>query len=605
MVKEKQRNPFTVQTPEDLNATEATELFVDVFSDFYKILAPGHSMLNGPRGSGKSMMFRFLEPDCQVIAKEKSSIAELEFFAVLVSVKNAMLNLTELRRLSGGHFNAVLNEHFLTVFVSSKVFDYSAGVGVDPTNEHLAEVNSFIRDVLITRLQLCGGSLDEPAIFNSTDEALKWISSVFDRLYQEVIQFVKRLSIPTSSNAKSFNGPLCGYLDFLHPILAEFKRLPFMPSGPIYLLMDDADVLNLPQTKVLNSWLGTRTHNDVSIKISTQQRYKSFSKVNGGVIETPHDFSEVNIADLYTTNKGKYLSRVKEIIKKRLESVGITESVNDFFPALQSQVDAIENIKEEIASGEHEVSGRGYRISDDKVRYATPLFIASLGGRRKSTSKYSYSGFEQLVHVSSGLIRYFLEPAALMFGEQQAISNGKTVESIAPRIQNDEIRKMSELAITSEFEKISSDEEEEEHIISELPFFRKKEKLRNLIDSLGGVFFQKLISDDAERRVFSVAVSSSPAKDVLEIFELGVKHGYFQRTTIGNKDGTGRTPLYVLTRRLAPYYGLDPSGFAGYLFVSNERLREAMEKPSSLLRRIKDKGIEEAFGEVQQLELFS
>ena len=74
------------------------------------------------------------------------------------------------------------------------------------------------------------------------------------------------------------------------------------------------------QTRVLNSWVGTRTSHDVSIKISTQMRYKTFAKVSGGAIETPHDYSEVNITDLYTTKRGTYLNRVRAIVEKRLES---------------------------------------------------------------------------------------------------------------------------------------------------------------------------------------------------------------------------------------------------------------------------------------------
>ena len=99
-------NPFTVRTPEALAAADAAGLFVDVFTDFYKIRDPGHAMLNGPRGSGKSMMFRYLEPDCQCIA-ESRKIPELGFFAVLISIKNTGLNLTELRTLTGKGVNAI------------------------------------------------------------------------------------------------------------------------------------------------------------------------------------------------------------------------------------------------------------------------------------------------------------------------------------------------------------------------------------------------------------------------------------------------------------------------------------------------------------------
>ena len=60
-------NPFAVQSPEDMDATDAVSLFVDVFPDFHKILREGHAFLHGPRGSGKSMMFRFLCADCQAL----------------------------------------------------------------------------------------------------------------------------------------------------------------------------------------------------------------------------------------------------------------------------------------------------------------------------------------------------------------------------------------------------------------------------------------------------------------------------------------------------------------------------------------------------------
>lgn len=103
--------------------------------------------------------------------------------------------------------------------------------------------------------------------------------------------------------------------------------------------------------------------------------------------------------------------------------------------------------------------------------------------------------------------------------------------------------------------------------------------------------------------MFSIAFLDSPESDIVDIFNLGVQFGYFHRAMIGNKEGTGRTPLYVLSRRLAPHFNLDPFGFAGYLFIGNDRLREAMEAPDAFLRKVKQRGIKEAFEE-RQLQLF-
>ena len=56
-------NPFTIISPEDLNAELAHQLFVEVYSDFPQVKNAGHSMIVGARGSGKSMIFRCLLPD--------------------------------------------------------------------------------------------------------------------------------------------------------------------------------------------------------------------------------------------------------------------------------------------------------------------------------------------------------------------------------------------------------------------------------------------------------------------------------------------------------------------------------------------------------------
>ena len=198
-----------------------------------------------------------------------------------------------------------------------------------------------------------------------------------------------------------------------------------------------------------------------------------------------------------------------------------------------------------------------------------------------------------------------------MFDEEILASGGTAVQSIRPSIQDDIIRREAENLIFTEFDKIAKEGEEqalakegEEQVLakegegqSPEPAAttdedqRPIEKLRNLVRTLGNTFYQKLVSDDAERRVFSVAISGMPDPDVLAVFELGVRYGYFHRSSIGNKDGTGRTRLYVLTRRLAPHFNLYPSSFAGYLWVTNEVLLEGMANPDRLPRRMKKAGV--------------
>ncbi len=601
-----QRNPFKVFTPEDMEASDVHALFVDPFTDSNKIRDPGHTMVNGPRGCGKSMIFRYLLPDCQCLSLGKQ-LDELPFLAFLISIKNTGPNITEFRRLQDQHADIVLNSHVLTVFVTTKVFDSVSRLTLPEDEMSYSHARDYFEQIFTPRLLNCGGQpveLDESC--STAGDVFRGITSICDQLYGQIVQYARRLAFP-SNKVVPYESALCGYTDFLLPLLNGLRSLPFLPSTPIYLLIDDADYLNKSQTIALNSWVSTRTQGDVSVKISTQLRYKTLATTAGLPIQSPHDYQAINIADIYTTRRGRYLNRVEEIIRKRLANAKIDRTPDEFFPGDDAQEETIRKIADRIRS-DWDTKGRGHRPDDDAIRYARPEYIRSLGGSSKSRSSYSYSGFEHLVHISSGLVRYFLEAAAIMFDEQQSRNPHSPVTQIHPGIQNKVVRDEADALMLSEFERIRR-EEEAEHVHDDEPEKRfdeiqsRMDRLYNLISSLGGTFFLKLVSDDAERRVFSVAISGKPDPEVTEVFELGVRYGYFHRSSIGNKDGTGRTRLYVLTRRLAPYFSLDPTTFAGYLWVTTDLLREAMANPDTVVRRMKKKGVSETL-ETGQLTLF-
>lgn len=593
---EKRKNPFTVQTPEGMIAKDTVDLFVNVFTDFPKIPREGHVFLHGPRGSGKSMMFRYLQPDCQCLAK-KCGIEDLDFFGVYVPIKNTDLKLTDLQRLEEQHASVFINEHFITTHILEKVFEsLPKHLLSNWEAKALDSTKSFFNDTFLTLLSHCGHNdigIDSSNCSN-VSEYFELMQKISNDLYRQVVSYLKRISF--QPQAVPYTGPLCGYLDLLHPLLCALKKLPFMPNGPMYLLIDDADNLSLTQTRVLNTWVSTRTSSAISIKISTQMRYKTYQTVTGQFIECPHDYSEANISTVYTASaKAKYKERLWEIVSRRLMLAQINASPEEFFPVDKEQEKKIKEIADNYKS-KWEEEGRGYRPHDDAYRYARPDYIKGLGGTRKSTHIYRYAGFEQLVHISSGVVRNFLEAAAMMFSETLMRSISPVV-FIPPSIQDEVVRRLAEEIMYSEFEKMRDDQ------CKDRPPDDDIQKLENLIRALGGTFYRILISDRAERRVFSIAVSGKCDDDVRRVLKMGGERGYFHVSSIGNKDGTGRTPLYILSRRLAPYFNLDPSSFAGYLFITNEALNKAMTRPDSFLRSVKSGKLDDIC-EPRQLELF-
>lgn len=594
-------NPFDVQTPENLTTSDMEDLFVRSNSDYLQVEKSGHTFISGPRGAGKSMYFRFLEPDCQCLDQD-TELSKQKFYAAYVPIKETDLNLPELFRLQESrHAAIVLNEHALLTHIAAKIFVSMRDRAPLPGNDDDAKTEF---------LQFCLGSLSnvlhrsgyEKVNFNSDQEAtltslLDEVIAIFDDIFGELNSYTRRIAFV--EEIVPYNGPIFGFSDFLTPLVKNLLSLSFMPDGPIFLLIDDADNLNEPQTMILNSWVARRTTGFLCFKVAAQEgEYKTYKTVGGQRIDAPHDYSEFNISDKYTTKSDNYAERVNEIVTRRLSKFGYNHEPKEFFPESKKQEDEIRSIAANYRKN-WKKDGKGFRPGDDALRYARPDYIKNLSaGGKKSGSKYSYAGFAQLVHLSSGIIRHLLEAASLMFAEASSRSRETTVSLIADSIQNKVVREYSDKLLFDEFEKIQREEGDASVALDD------PGKLRNLIEALGGMFRAILISDASERRVFSIAFSNKPDEEVSRVLQLGVKYGFFHRSTIGNKEGTGRTQLFIMTRRLAPSYKLDPTSFAGYKFVTNEKIKEALYSPKKLVGEVSTKGFETVMDEPVQGGLF-
>lgn len=598
-------NPFQIKTPEGLGPEEAVSLFVDVFTDYEKIKAQGHTFIMGPRGIGKSMIFRYLEPDCQCILPNQSRITidQLDFLGLYIPLRNAgFTKLTELARLerTAAH---ILNEHIMVTFLLHKAFKCLA-------KAELYIDNSAWNDAA----QAYYTSFFAPQIPNDlvksvTDmkvhEVFEVMAKTMETLYLQAMSYTRRLSF--TKELFPYDGPLYDYLDFVLPLIENLSSIPCFPQRTKYFMIDDAHCLTSRQTQILNFWVSTRTSSTVSLKISSQYNYKHFYTVTGETIDSPHDYSEVDMTTVYTGKaKPKYRDRVTRIIEKRLLKAGIPVSAVAFFPCDKAQEEKIKEIADAYKLRFDEGRGRGNKRTDDALRYARPDFIRSLSGTSKSSHTYSYSGFEQLVHLSSGIVRYFLEAAYIMYAESLSRTQKSDITEIDPSIQNEVIRAEANRFLFHTLPKYAIEEGKSESC-DDIDHYPKEDinKLTLLIQALGGLFRQILISPDkSERRIFSVAVSDTISPEVERIFNLGIQLGYFHSSTIGRKESKsgGRTTLYILNRRLSPIWTLDPTGFAGYLFVKNSLLMEAMHDPQSLLRRL---GKDHPHNDDCQLSLFA
>lgn len=587
-------NPFEIKTPEQNSAKDIVELFVDVFPDFGQILEKGHTFLNGPRGSGKSMMFRYMQPDCQMLVKECEA-KDLEYFSVYVGIKQTSINNSDLARLDS-HASILFNEHLLSTFVVSNVLNSIRETFGEHMNNYSSELYTFYKEIFVKYVGYSSFQIDTEvsSVIQGADLLLHMINVVED-MERVCLSYCKRIALANDVNIP-YEGPLTDFVDFVEPVILGLKSLSMFPQDkPFYILIDDAGYLNLPQTKVLNTWVSYRSTKNICLKISTQLDYKTHLTSNGKRIDAPHDYSEIDISTRYTSSKSTYNDRIREIVKKRIKKyLQVEISPEDFFPENEKQQEEIKKIAEELRIANEDPT-RPHAAADAVKRYARPEYMKRMQKEKKAGFHYSYAGFDQLVAISSGIIRHFLAPAQAMFSTAVALNNDNPVYCITSKIQDDIIKEYSDGFLYNEFDDMRKDKAVPDETLD------NSEKIYNIVDALGRLFHMILVSNAADRRVFSVALTDNPDKELYNILDMCEQYGYIHKGSIGNKSGTGRNRLYVLSRILAPHFKLDPTSYAGYKFMSSSVLKIALNDKKRFLR-IFEKNLDGDEG--SQLDLF-
>ena len=598
-------NPFAVVSPEEMKPEQAEQLFVEMYSEYPKIGRFGNLIISGARGCGKSMLIRCSLPDVQMI-REHKKLNELDNLSFSVSCEKTYPNVKEFDGLEDRHAPYLINEHFLALHVIMSALWQLSQLKYDTSIYVKEEYEYFFQNIYqrYLRLSRCKDTITPN--YSSANDFFLSLYQHIEEMQCNLIDYPSKFSLNTEAEDYSYNMPLLSFLKFILPVFKALTNLPGFPRNKnIFIFIDDADNLSKIQTEILNSWIAYRTQPTISLKVSTQlDLYKTYFTSTGVLIESPHDYQDVTISDLYTTFITDYSRIAKNILRRRLEIANINIDINDFFPCYIPQEEGIK-AEMEIIKAEYPTQGRGYRENDDVRRYAIPNYIKNLGNTRKSRSTYRYAGIDNIIHLSSGIIRYLLDAVVEMYDEQEKENkknNIHQINKIETDIQNDISRKQADKFLYSELIKTTknpSDEDEAGVTPTETEPRNDIEKLQNLICAMGRTFHDILVSNRSERKVFSIALSNNPDDELKRIFHLGVRLGFFHEARIGTKDGSGRTSLYILNRCFAPLFTLDPTSFQGYLFMTNEDLRRAIKTG----KQLRDIDIKTEEDDIKQLTL--
>lgn len=577
-------NPFIVKSPEDVDPAYISKYFVEIFTDFAKVQDRENTFIHGARGTGKSMMLRSLEATVMVVTSGRK-LADLPHFGVHVPLRKVDFGIPELRRPAGA-LNVAVGEHFLSMHIIFRVCNALQSLASNLPTETMSNVAQIISEYF----QASGGSLKqvEPASIGA-------LKDEFEIEILRLNQYLRRIAFGQAE--VPYLGALTGFLDFLVPVATKLRSLPGFPDGPFFIMLDDADNLPKSMQRIINSWVSTRSGSAICLKISTQLGYATYRTLDQRLIESPHDFSEININSVYTSQRDRFNKRLQTIVSRRLEYLGISSSPAEYFPDDEGQRKRLEEISREIRQQwlsdprNRDKDARG--ATDSVTRRAVPYLMRELSGSAKSSHTYSYAGFDSLVDLSSGVIRWFLEVASTMYAETVSDSDDgvRTVTEIPVRIQDSVIQKWSrsfaeDLLRHQEEKDGESDAFSDRSLHASDPDGALSAQLHNLISALGRFFRSRLLDEAAsEQRVFSIVVRGKVSEDLRAVLDHGIRLGYLQQADNAAKEAVGgRYPRYILARRLGPYFKLDVSGYAAHLSVTAEQLRIAAFDPAKFIR---------------------
>ncbi len=589
-------NPFAVESPEKLTATEIVELFVSEHTEIDTVKQKKHTFIWGTRGSGKSMMFRYMEPACQIIINENFLKEENAYFAVYCPCKEGVFNKSEFKLLDN-YLNVTLSEHLLNLNIAERIIN-NISTQIPPELIPLKKQMNFVNDIidLFDPVSTIPSTLDIEKQYIFDERPLEWLLAFFLREIHQIGIFLRKYIL--SGKNTTYSGTFSGYHDFLLPLMKIIRSYIFEGEKiPIYILLDDANNLTPIQQSIVNTWIANRDQSLLCVKVSaSKEKYNTFMTRDGGRIEQIHDYSEVDTEDLYTSNQSGYALKIKKIVEKRLALYNLNVGkIDEFLPSDPNETILYNKIRTEL---ENEWEGNPQNRPNEKKDYIKrlvwPRVFQSL---KQNKQPKSYAGLQNLIDLSSGVVRGFLEPCYLMFDRVSNQTNNKLVLQIPVSIQEDVIRKYSEEFLVK-IDEIKKDIGPEKLTLVE--------GLRNLIFSLGSYYYSRLHNATSnEPRAIAFYLTGEISSHYQEILQLGIDYRYFQVSTSRRKKGGGQELRYLLNRRLAPAFKLDPSSaMTSRIPISVDMFILACENKDKFVIEQISKETKDGFY-VEQLLLFS
>jgi hypothetical protein len=532
-------NPFEYEQATKLSPQEIIKYYIEDFNYSRFINSTRNILLVGERGTGKTMTLLHNSLPVKILMKKQP----FDIVNIYVPCNTPLTHKKEY--LLYDEFTAsVISEHF---FVISILYGISNTLSLVPELLFGNEVENLKNDFeYILGFELPA----RDSIFDS-------LSLFFNR------ELAQTQSILNTRDIDTFCEKSISFSSGVMPFIACFRNCEKLKDTHFSLLIDDAQCLNHFQNKALNSWLSFRDNATISFKVATTKvDQPSLETSTGGSILEGHDYTYLDMEQPYRNQFSEFGKLAYKIIKKRLDQIGNEITPLEFFPENEQFKKDLEFYKAKVQKEAEQLYGlrENKKISDYVYkRYRAKYFR----NRHRKANHPPYSGFETIVHLSSGVIRNLLDPCFKMYDRVYSELNmvdtpdsnkNKEVELIPPNIQNEVIIKRSK----EKWEFLARIDNNIDNCSR-----RQAKHIKNLFDNLAVLFKERLLHHHSEPRAISFTISELYFSHYSELEELLTisRKAQMLYTYIGPSKNSGkRETYYVPNRMLWPEIGLDPVG---------------------------------------------
>lgn len=603
-------NPFEHFYPENLSSEDIHSLFIKEYTEYNSLTAYKHTMVEGSRGSGKSMVFKFLEPACQAIEYggwDNFISRAKAFIGIYINCNTGDYRRREFEGLmKSKDVPEIFAEKIIVYEFIMRIAEWTLKTISDQLKNKLqADEKAFEKIILVLDKK---GLYTDATAYPRTLEGLKAIITKEREAVRESVQtYLLNAGLPNNKLEYSGNFAEPSFVEgaFLPVFFTQLRHMLRAEKIPFFLLFDEAgDTMLLSiQQRTINTFITQRIQSLICIKVSFRpESYSTDVDIFGKWPQHIHDFDEINLDNLYTNNTQAYYKRILQISNKRLNLAGFeVTDIKNFIPEREYEIDQMQKAIEYTAE-EYDNLPNDKRI-EDKQNYINKYAKARLFQKFLTKALYWYTGFNNLVHFSAGIIRSFLDPCFVMverYIQKHPDTDMKTIKFIPPEIHWEVIRDFSNGFIDKELlNRIRRrDITSEERKILQYLF--------NLIESLGEAFKIRLQNSNSRYpRIISFSIKETIVDPDLEaVLKKALQECFFQKRWYRGKSGHEMLECYILNRRLCPRYELDLSGFQGRIELSQDILKLAMGDKSKFVAWFESK---EKIGETEaatQLELF-